>query len=81
MGGTEEQVDITVPGRKAFKCPVGWTVDRVEKRIRNIYDLSGGYIQRNNVGTDSTDLILPGARYQFFGGVEKQQSAPQAQGK
>ncbi len=80
---TTGMVNITVDGHaKQFKCPVGWTVEKAEERIRKAYLLSGGCIERNDLATDPTDQIQEGVDivYEFVGG-EKQQSIPQPTGK
>jgi hypothetical protein len=71
-------MNITVEGYQPFPCPLQWTVDAAERRIRTANSLTGGYIQRNNVATNPADLIEEGNIYVFVGG-EKLQS--QAEGK
>ncbi len=48
--------DVTVNG-KVFPCPVNWSVEEAEKRIRSRYELQGGGIEHNNVPVQATNLI------------------------
>jgi hypothetical protein len=51
-------VGLTSRGKaKFFPCPVVWTVEEAEGRIRTRFDLSGGGIECNNVPMWSTDVI------------------------
>jgi hypothetical protein len=71
-------VNITVEeSTRPFNCPAGWTVNKAEVRIRSMYGLIHGGIERNGEAADPADLIQEGFKYVFVGG----QSAPQAQGK
>jgi hypothetical protein len=35
-------IEIKISGRESFLCPVGWTVEVAEGRIRDAYVLEGG---------------------------------------
>jgi hypothetical protein len=51
-------VHLTSRGKaKFFPCPVVWTVEEAEGRIRTRFDLSGGGIECNNVPMWSIDVI------------------------
>jgi hypothetical protein len=60
-----QSVNIYVAEGKFFPCPVGWTVDRAETRIRTMYRLEGGGVLQNGVAMDSVDLITSDGDYRF----------------
>jgi hypothetical protein len=70
-----ESVNIYVAEGKSFPCPVGWTVDRAERRIRSENELRGGGIRRNGLAMDSDDLITSDGDYQFVNYQEHIQGA------
>ena len=60
--------DITVNG-SAFPCPVGWTVEAAELRIRSRYNLVGGGIDRNGVPLAASEVIGNTGELSFVGGA------------
>ncbi len=65
--------DIAVNGQ-VFPCPLSWTVEQAEERIRSRYFLQGGGIEEDGVPVLGTALIrdLAGA-LAFVGGQPIQQ--------
>ena len=60
--------DITVNG-SAFPCPVGWTVEAAELRIRSAFTLAGGYIDRDGVPLAPSEVIGNTGELTFVGGT------------
>eukprot|EP01040_Poterioochromonas_malhamensis_P013893 gene13893-15331_t len=56
---------IHVTGRDDFVCPVGWTVEQAEKRIRDGYGLAQGFIRMNGVVLDTNDNLIQDGVYHF----------------
>jgi hypothetical protein len=65
-------VNIHIAGKNSFPCPVGWTVDKAEKRIRSMYRFEGGGIIKNGVATDSDDIMTSNCDYHFMNYQELQ---------
>jgi hypothetical protein len=65
-------VNIHIAVENSFACPVGWTVDKAEKRIRSMYRFEGGGIIKNGVATDSDDIITSDGDYHFINYQELQ---------
>lgn len=59
-------------GRDDFVCPVGWTVEQAEKRIRDGYGLAQGFIQMNGVVLDTNDNLIQDGDYHFVDYVVQQ---------
>jgi hypothetical protein len=53
-------VNIRISGRNDFICPVGKTVEQVEGRIRSMFVLNGGGIEKNGVSMFPDDIITNG---------------------
>jgi hypothetical protein len=65
-------VNIHIAGKNSFPCPVGWTVNKAEKRIRSMYRFVGGGIIKNGVATDSDDIMTSDGDYRFINYQELQ---------
>ena len=57
---------IRIEGMRDFNCPLGWTIKKAEKRIRDGCGLLNGYITKDEIATDPDDVIEPGAVYRFI---------------
>lgn len=56
---------IRIFGRTDFSCPLGWTVERAERRIRLVHSRAEGCIFKNGTATDSSDMIQNDGNYEF----------------
>jgi hypothetical protein len=56
---------IHIDGQRIFQCPIGWTVEDAEKKIRSCYVLNGGLITKNGIAARSADLIMEDGEYAF----------------
>lgn len=65
-------VNIHIYNHRNFPCPVGWTVEETESRIRSMYGLVNGGIIKNGIVMRSTDSITADGEYQFVNFHENQ---------
>ena len=65
-------VNIHIAGYNDFHCPIDWTVEKAEKKIRSGYGLLNGLIERNGVAMDSDDTITADGDYHFVNFQEQQ---------
>ena len=61
-------VEISV-GDKTFKCPAAWSVEKVEKKIREKLGLVHGGLEHDGVAMDDNELLDTGGSYAFVDGV------------
>jgi hypothetical protein len=58
-------VNIRISGQKDFPCPVSWTVEKAEERIRSMFGLVNGGILKNGEATDPAETITNDGDYEF----------------
>ena len=59
-------VNIHIAGHNDFHCPVGWTVEQARNKIRSMYGLINGGIERNGEAMASNDTITSEGDYHFI---------------
>ncbi len=65
-------VNIRIAGRNDFHCPLGWTVGKAIKNIREGRGLRYGEIENGGVAMDTDDVVTSDGEYHFVNFQEEQ---------
>ena len=60
-----QMIRIQITGRNPFLCPVGWTVEQAEWKIRSSYEVTDGHVEKYGIPMSVDETLTLDGDYRF----------------